>query len=81
MSIIINRIMKATLSDQDGVEYKVMFPENDNYFRFLPMLSRLAGNTTQKIEKLTVDNIVIPCELFNKDILGKHFNLKADVVV
>ena len=78
---LVNRIMKASLTARDGVEYEVKFPQSDNCFRFFPALSKVVGTTTNSIVNLTVDSIIVPKELFKQDIISKYFTLDAKVLV
>lgn len=73
--------MKAKIIARDGKAYDVQFPESENNFRFFPALSKIAGTTTNGIAKLTVDSIIMPKELFKRDIMGDFLTLKANVLV
>lgn len=77
----INRIPKSKIIARDGTEYEVKIDEGENNFRFFPALSKLAGTKTKGIEKLTVDSIVLPKDLFEKNMMNKFFTLKAIVLV
>ncbi len=78
---IINRILESKIITHDGNEYEVKIPESENYFRFFPALSKLVGTTTRGIEKLTIDSIILPKDLFKQDMLNKFFTLNAKVLV
>lgn len=77
----INRIAKAKIIARDGREYEVNFPVSENKFRFFPALSKIVEKTTQGIIKLTVDNIELPKDLFNQNMVNNIFTLKAIVLV